>query len=149
MSLMLADILEERGYNVVLTRTGDDSVSLADRAKMANAAQAEVFVSIHCNALDRTDYEGIFTYYYPNSTRGEALAKQVQAGVVASTGGIGRGTPSANFQVLRETTMPAVLVETGFMTHPGELARLCDPDYQQKIAQGIADGVEAYLKAET
>ena len=45
--------------------------------------------------------------------------------------------------------MPAVLVETGFMTHPGELARLCDPDYQQKIAQGIADGVEAYLKAET
>ena len=149
MSLMLADILEERGYNVVLTRTGDDSVSLADRAKMANAAQAEVFVSIHCNALDRTDYEGIFTYYYPNSTRGEALAKQVQAGVVAATGGIGRGTPSANFQVLRETTMPAVLVETGFMTHPGELARLCDPDYQQKIAQGIADGVEAYLKAET
>ena len=149
MSLMLADILEERGYNVVLTRTGDDSVSLADRAKMANAAQAEVFVSIHCNALDRTDYEGIFTYYYPNSTRGEALAKQVQAGVVAATGGIGRGTPSANFQVLRETTMPAVLVETGFMSCPAELARLCDPDYQQQIALGIADGVEAYLKAGT
>mgnify|MGYP005756882741 FL=1 len=149
MSLMLADILEDRGYNVVLTRTGDDSVSLADRAKMANAAQAEVFVSIHCNALDRTDYEGIFTYYYPNSTRGAALAKQVQAGVVAATGGIGRGTPSANFQVLRETTMPAVLVETGFMSCPAELARLCDPDYQQQIALGIADGVEAYLKAGT
>lgn len=149
MSLTLADILEDRGYNVVLTRTGDDSVSLADRAKMANAAQAEVFVSIHCNALDRTDYEGIFTYYYPNSTKGEALAKQVQAGVVAATGGIGRGTPSANFQVLRETTMPAVLVETGFMSCPAELARLCDPDYQQQIALGIADGVEAYLKAGT
>lgn len=149
MALMLADILEEKGYNVVLTRTGDDSVSLADRARMANAAQAEVFVSIHCNALDRTDYEGIFTYYYPNSTKGEALAKQVQAGVVAATGGIGRGTPSANFQVLRETTMPAVLVETGFMSCPAELARLCDPDYQQKLAQGIANGVEAYLNAGT
>lgn len=149
MSLMLADILEDRGYNVVLTRTGDDSVSLADRAKMANAAGAELFVSIHCNALDRTDYEGIFTYYYPNSTRGEALAKQVQAGVVAATGGIGRGTPSANFQVLRETTMPAVLVETGFMTHPGELARLCDPTYQQKIALGIANGIDAYLNTRT
>lgn len=149
MSLMLADILEERGYNVVLTRTGDDSVSLADRAKMANAAGAELFVSIHCNALDRTDYEGIFTYYYPNSTRGEALAKQVQAGVVEATGGIGRGTPSANFQVLRETTMPAVLVETGFMTHPGELARLCDPNYQQKIALGIANGIDAYLNTRT
>ena len=149
MSLMLADILEDRGYNVVLTRTGDDSVSLADRAKMANAAGAELFVSIHCNALDRTDYEGIFTYYYPNSTRGEALAKQVQAGVVEATGGIGRGTPSANFQVLRETTMPAVLVETGFMTHPGELARLCDPDYQQKIALGTANGIDVYLNTRT
>ncbi len=147
MALLLADLLKERGYNVVLTRTGDDSVSLADRARLANAARAEVFVSIHCNALDRTDYEGIFTYYYPNSTKGAALAKQVQAGVVAATGGIGRGTPSANFQVLRETTMPAVLVETGFMSCPAELERLCDPGYQQKLARGIADGVEAYLKA--
>lgn len=149
MSLMLAEILEDRGYNVVPTRTGDDSVSLADRAKMANAADAELFVSIHCNALDRNDYEGIFTYYYPNSTKGAALAQQVQDGVVAATGGIGRGTPSANFQVLRETTMPAVLVETGFMTHPGELARLCDPTYQQKIALGIANGIDAYLNNRT
>ena len=131
---MLAEILEDRGYNVVLTQTGDDSVSLADRAKLANAADAELFVSIHCNALDRNDYEGIFTYYYPNSTKGAALAQQVQEEVVAATGGIGRGTPSANFQVLRETTMPAVLVETG-----------CDPTYQQKIALGIANGIEAYL----
>ena len=149
MSLMLADILEARGYHVVLTRTGDDSIGLSERAQIANAAQAELFVSIHCNALDRNDYEGIFTYYYPNSTRGEALAKQVQAGVVTATGGIGRGTPSANFQVLRETTMPAVLVETGFMSCPAELARLCDASYQQKLAIGIANGIDAYLNAQS
>ena len=149
MSLMLADILEARGYHVVLTRTGDDSIGLSERAQIANAAQAELFVSIHCNALDRNDYEGIFTYYYPNSTRGETLAKQVQAGVVTATGGIGRGTPSANFQVLRETTMPAVLVETGFMSCPAELARLCDASYQQKLAIGIANGIDAYLNAQS
>lgn len=148
MSLMLADILESRGYHVVLTRTGDDSVSLSERAKIANAAQAELFVSIHCNALDRNDYEGIFTYSYPNSTKGAALAKQVQAGVVATTGGIGRGTPTANFQVLRETTMPAILVETGFMSCPAELARLCDTNYQQKLATGIANGIDAYLNTQ-
>lgn len=149
MAQMLETILKGRGYNVVMTRTGDDSVSLADRAKIANAAGAELFVSIHCNALDRTDYEGIFTYCYPNSTKGAALAKQVQAGVVAATGGIGRGTPSANFQVLRETTMPAVLVETGFMSCPAELERLCDPTYQQKLAEGIANGIDVYLNSRT
>lgn len=146
IALKLADILEEMGYHVVLTRDTDRSVSLSERAQLANAAGADLFVSVHCNALTQTSYQGIFTYHYPGSTKGEALARQVQAGVAAATGGIDRGILSANFQVLRETTMPAVLVETGFMSNLDELALLCDGTYQQKLAQGIADGVAAYLE---
>ena len=142
----LAAILEASGYNVVLTRPGDTTVDLYTRADIANAAKADVFVSIHINASGTVPtFQGIYTYHHPSSTRSKLFAQAVQSAICAATGGIDRGINSADFVVLRETDMAAVLVECGFMSHLEELANLMNDSYQQKLAQGIAQGIGDYL----
>ena len=146
ISLKLRDRLEEAGYNVVMTRETDIDVDLYERAEIANAVNADLFVSVHCNASGTVPtYQGIYTYYFPGSGRGEKLARTIQPPLCAITGAIDRGVSKANFVVLRETEMCAVLVETGFMSNVEELTRLCDPAYQEKVAWGIAEGVIQYL----
>ena len=139
-------ILRGHGYNVVMTRTADTTVGLYDRADIANAVEADVFVSIHSNAAENNaDFQGIYTYYHPTSRRGARLAQAIQTPLCKLTGGIDRGIESADFVVLRETSMCAVLVEMGFMTNSEELQRLITPSYQDKLAAGIAEGITAYL----
>lgn len=146
ITLEVAHILEERGCQVFLTRWEDSDVGLYERCDMANGTGADIFVSIHANAsVTNLEFQGTFTYYYPGSYWGEALAGIIQAEVVRAAGSIDRGILTDNFVVLRETRMPAVLVETGFMSCPAELWRLCDPAYQKALAQGIANGVERYF----
>jgi len=146
MTLKLYQLLVDQGYRVILTRSDDSSVDLYQRAEIANAAQADIFVSIHCNATTVSgDYDGLYTYYFPGSTRGQQLANLVQIEACAATGARDRGLMNNNFVVLRETSMPAVLVETGFMTCHEELMRLSDPAYQQKVAAGVANGIIRYL----
>lgn len=146
ISLKLRDRLLEAGYNVVMTRETDIDVDLYERAEIANAVNADLFVSVHCNASGTVPtYQGIYTYYFPDSKRGEKLARTIQPPLCALTGAIDRGVSKANFVVLRETEMCAVLVETGFMSNVEELTRLCDPEYQEKVAWGIAEGVIQYL----
>lgn len=139
-------ILLKQGYNVVMTRTTDATVGLYDRADIANAVEADVFVSIHSNAAENNaDYTGIYTYYHPTSRRGARLAQAIQDPICQITGAIDRGIKDADFVVLRETDMCAVLVEMGFMTNSGELQRLITPSYQDKLAAGIAEGIVTYL----
>lgn len=146
ITLRAAELLREKGYNVVLTRNQDVYVDLYDRSDMANSVGADLFVSIHANASPTNlDFQGTFTYSYPNSTRGEKLAGYIQAAVVAETGSIDRGLLTNDYVVLRETTMPAALLEMGFMSCHEELVKLIEPEYQEKISQGIAKGVEGYL----
>ena len=149
ISLKLRNELAARGYNVVLLRESDETLDLYDRAYIANDLGADLFISVHCNASGTVPtYQGIYTYYYPGSKLGgAALAQAIQTPLCERTGAIDRGINEANFVVLRETEMCAVLVETGFMSNSEELARLCDEGYQQKIAQGIAEGVTRYLNA--
>ncbi len=146
VTLRAAELLREKGYNVVLTRDKDVYVDLYDRSDMANSVGADIFVSIHANASPTNlDFEGTFTYSYPNSTRGEKLADCIQAAVVAETGSLDRGLLTNDYVVLRETTMPAALLEMGFMSCHRELERLGEPEYQEKISQGVVKGVERYL----
>ena len=141
-----AGLLEEAGVTVLLTRTEDRDMGLYERTDLANGQQADLFVSVHCNASGTVPtYQGIYTYYFPGSGRGEKLARTIQPPLCAITGAIDRGVSKANFVVLRETEMCAVLVETGFMSNVEELTRLCDPAYQEKVAWGIAEGVIQYL----
>ena len=146
VSQKLQAILGGYGYNVVMTRTGDTDVGLYERADIANAVEADLFVSLHSNAApDYPDFSGIYTYYHPSSGRGARLAQAVQTPLTRLTGGIDRGIKSADFVVLRETEMCAVLVEMGFMTNHDELMDLIDDGYQDKLAQGIAEGIVTYL----
>ena len=146
VTLRAAELLREKGYNVVLTRNEDTYMDLYDRCDVANNVGADIFVSIHANASSTNlSFQGIFTYSYPNSTRGEALAGHIQKAVVAETGGIDRGLLTNDYVVLRETTMPAALLEMGFMSCHEELVKLIQPEYQERVSQGVAKGVESYL----
>lgn len=150
LTLSMTKILEKKllamGYNVIMTRSTDVYMDLYARADLANAADADLFVSIHCNAsATNRDFQGIFTYYHPSSGRGRRLAETLQPYMAKATGAIDRGVLKDDFVVLRETKMCAVLIETGFMTNHEELMRLSDPIYQEKLMQGVADGLTAYL----
>lgn len=130
---------------VKMTRTEDVFVPLSERAAYANTEEADLFVSIHANALENnTDYSGVFTFYHPKKYSSQKGANLIQKAVISATGATDRGVRSEDYAVLRETEMPAVLVETGFMTCPAELALLVDGDYQCQLADGITQGIIEY-----
>lgn len=142
----LEKILKRYGYNVVMTRSADTTVGLYRRADIANAVDADIFVSLHSNASETNlQARGIYTYYHPTSKRGARLATAIQAPITKLTGAQDRGIESADFVVLRETKMCAVLVEMGFMSTHEELMLLISDSYQDKLALGIAEGIVQYL----
>lgn len=136
---------EEEGIQVLMTREEDAFVALYDRAEFANEKGADLFLSIHANALENNhDYEGIMTFYQEDHRRGKELAELVQSAVLKETDGKDRGSREEDYVVLRETKAPACLLEMGFMTTQPELDRLLDPDYQNRIAAGIVQGILEY-----
>ena len=166
-------LLEAQGYNVAMTRTSDVSVSgttnlsteLLARAAMANAAQADIFVSIHHNSAGyastvtgiETIYYGYYAGYEPqinqvmhlDPTRlanSVTLADEIQSSLISATGAKDRGIYDETFAVLRETAMPAVLLELGFMSSSTELAKLKTDSYQNILAQAIAKGIINYYQ---
>ena len=147
IALQAAKLLENAGLTVLMTRTDDRDVGLYERTDLANGQEADLFVSVHCNAsLDHDDALGIYTCAYSEGTDGWRLAENLYWTVQAATGAPGcEMEPRPNLAVLRTSKMPAALVECGFMSTPEELALLVQPDYQAKLARGIADGVLAYL----
>ena len=146
MTLKVGALLEADGYRVEYTRSDDTYVSLAARAEQANTQQAEIFVSIHANAFPQNpDICGVETYYLIGGERAKDLAEAIHEAVLESTGAVDRSTREANYYVLRYTDMPAVLVETGYMSNEDECTLLASEEYQNLMAQGIAEGIRAYL----
>ncbi len=142
-----ARLLEEAGVTVVMTRTDDSDVDLYARTDLANTLGADLFVSVHCNAnVDHDDVTGIYTCAYSEGTNGWRLAQLLHQTMRQATGADDFGMePRPNLAVLRTSLMPASLVECGFMSTPSELDMLVRPEYQARLAQGIADGILAYL----
>lgn len=148
--------LESRGVEVVMMRTTNDvSVSNVERAKIANKSKADLFVRIHCDGSPDQAAAGVSTLY-PDTTKwtkrispaSKKAAQYVQSGVVESTGAIDRGiTPRSNLSGFNWAKVPSVLVECGFLSNPVEDRLLASPHYQDKLADGIADGVVAYLES--
>ena len=136
--------LQEAGLTVLMTREGDQWVDLDARAQFANRARADVFVSIHANAISmsRPEVNGLETYYLAS---GERLARSIHNSVLRNTDMRDRGVRQARFYVLRHTSMPAVLVETGFVTGAEDAARFRNPAAVNQIADGIARGILDYL----
>jgi N-acetylmuramoyl-L-alanine amidase len=144
-NLVIAE-LRRRGINAISTRSTDVEVDLQPRVDKAEGVRANAFVSIHANAisLSRPDINGLETYYYSSSS-GYRLARNIHNSVLRSTGMSDRGIREARFYVLRQTSMPAVLVETGFITGARDSANFKSDAYRQKIAQGIVNGIISYL----
>lgn len=141
----VAALLEKQGVQAILTRSSDIDLDLEPRVQLAERANASVFVSIHANAIDlnRPDINGLETYYYNN---GEELARTIHRSVLEGTGVADRRVRSARFYVLRKTSMPAVLVETGFVTGRDDAARLANPNYRSQMAAAIVRGILQYIQ---
>lgn len=146
IAFYLQNILEQAGARVVMTRSSDVFVDLYDRAYIANDAWADVFVSIHLNAFHHSQMMGSQTYHYPGSRSGERLAGFVQSAMLRNLKRPDREVRSANFVVLRETTMPAILVEPVFLTNPEEDQMVRDPDFQWMIAWSVYEGLNEYFR---
>jgi N-acetylmuramoyl-L-alanine amidase len=149
IALRVAEILATQGVEVQLTRNSDYFVGLDERVVMSRKAGATIFVSIHANAIDnRPDVNGLETYHYH---KGEDLANTVHNKVIEMLGEDpktplnNRNVRSARFLVLRKSEIPAILVETGYLTSPTESVYLADPAYREKMAQAIAAGIIEYL----
>ncbi|KIL49972.1 N-acetylmuramoyl-L-alanine amidase [Jeotgalibacillus soli] len=140
--------------NITTIQTHDDKrdVPLAQRTAIANQAQADYFISIHANAFGDgswNDIHGIETYVHQNaSPNAKQLASAVHKRLIAETARRDRGIKTANFHVLRETRMPAILVECGFMTNRSDKALLASESYRKLCGQAIAQGVLQQLGIE-
>lgn len=144
--------LEQLGYKVILTRDKDFFIPLQKRADMANSAKAEIFVSIHFNSCPNKIAHGIEIYYHnssenkPKAKSSQNLASCVLSDVIKKTNARSRGVRRGKFHVIRETKMPAILVEAGFLTNPQERDNIRKPAYLEKISLGIAQGIESFIK---
>jgi len=135
----LAKILRGAGYHVVMTRNTDVFVPLGERVRIANAFGDAAFVCIHFNSARREGANGIETYYYSNQSA--PLAAAIHRHVVADTTTDNRGIRRRGYYVLRRASIPAVLVECGFLTNSLEANLALQSSYRQRLADSIADGV--------
>ena len=156
--------LASLGYTVLTSRNVDKDVDLIDRADQANKANADMLLSIHFNAGGRGIARGIETYYYQATAdrvpkinkenhnnverleRSRKLANKVQQNLLYQTGANDRGVKRASFTVLRETSIPSILVELGFIDNPEERNKIKTNEYQERLANGIVDGIVEYYK---
>jgi len=138
-------IMLEQGQKVIYTRTTDKYLTLAQRADIANKNDCDTFTAIHCNSAEIATAHGIETWSHPSSIEGMKLSKVVQAELIKATGLTDRGCKTANFGVLRMSSMVAILVETGFISNPQEEILLMQTDYQEKVALAIVEGIFKYL----
>lgn len=145
IGIRVAQILQQNGIQAVMTRNADYFVTLQGRVDMAERINASVFVSIHANSAgaSRPDVNGLETYYYDS---GLELARIVHSTILQSLSVRDRGVRRARFFVLRKSSMPSILVETGFMTGTQDVSRLVTPQYQAQMADAIARGVLQYLR---
>lgn len=148
ISLILGQSLQSMGYTVYYTRTNDVEIDLEPRVTLAERVNADVFVSIHANSLASLNsaVNGVETFHARGSTLGRELASYVQSQIIASTGANDRKAKAAGFYVLVRTSMPAILVETGFVTNAREAANLSDPNYQKRMAEAIAKGIDQFIR---
>ena len=163
--------LQQKGFNVKLTRTSDKYVDLDTRPALARRSKADLFVSLHYNATasGRSEVRGTEVYCLTpagatsTNARGKGdttaetgnrcnpqnvlLAYHVQKNLLTELASSDRGIRRARFAVLCNATMPAILVEAGFMSHPVEGRKIFDASYRKRIARAIVDGILAYRKA--
>lgn len=141
-------ILESNGIEVSMTRTGDTLPSLVERPTQANAERAAIFVSIHINSVNNApEANGIETFYSLENNyecseiTSKMLADALLKNMILETGATNRGVKTANHAVTKRCLMPASLVECGFISNAEEVFKMTTDEYQEKLAEGIAQGI--------
>lgn len=147
VTLAVARKLRERllakKFDVIMTRSTDDFLELQTRCNVANNANADYFISIHCNSATNKSASGIETFTYTNvSQKTKTLANEVQKHLMlAIPEEKNRGVKQANYHVLRRTKMPAILIELGFISHDETKKKLFTTRYQDRLVDGIVNGI--------
>lgn len=154
ISQKVASILNQSGAKVVMTRDSDVDVygpnasarnELQARVDVGNNANSDIFVSIHCNAFVNPAANGTQTFYYGSSYQGQRLAQSIQEKMIEANGLRDRGISTCNFYVVKHSYIPAVLIETAFITNYDEEALLSDDEWQTTMAKAIAEGINEYF----
>ena len=154
ISQKVASILNQSGAKVVMTRDSDVDVygpnasarnELQARVDVGNNANSDIFVSVHCNAFVNPAANGTQTFYYGSSYQGQRLAQSIQEKMIEANGLRDRGISTCNFYVVKHSYMPAVLIETAFITNYDEEALLSDDEWQTTMAKAIAEGINEYF----
>lgn len=165
ISLRLRERLVAQGYEVVMTRETDKAIDMVDRARMANNLNADIFVSIHHNSMpgNNSGVDGIETIYYSPSSNypplindkmhndpkriaeSKKLANSVQSSLISSTGARYRRVFGGAYVVVRETTMPAIIPELGFLSNQAELRKVTTSSYQESLIRGLVNGINNYF----
>lgn len=144
VGIKVAQILQHNGIQVVMTRNSDYFLDLQGRVNITERVNSDIFVSIHANSIDtRPDVNGLETYYHDN--RGFNLARIIHNRIVKKTGVKDRGVRKARFYVIRKSSIPSILVEMGYITGDEDAQKLKTLDYQNKMAEAIAEGIIQYL----
>jgi len=171
LALELRDQLRKAGFKVMLTRATDSFLELSDRPAMARRAGADLFLSLHFNAAVAASNEARGSEVYAmtpvgassTNARGEGakagsfpgnrtddrnllLAFQIQESLVSQLASADRGVRRARFEVLREASMPAALIEAGFLSHPVEGKRILTSEYRRQMARAIVSGIQSYKR---
>jgi N-acetylmuramoyl-L-alanine amidase len=145
VGLELSRLLNLNDLAPVLTRARDESVSLERRCDILNLAQCAIAVSIHCNSSGNRSADYVSTFIQAQGGQAERLAIAIQAELVSATGWKNGGVRVQNLHMTRETNMPAVVVEMGFISNPEQERWLKTSESQKKLAEAICKGICVYL----
>ena len=142
--------LEQMGYRVSLTRSRDFYLPLDKRVTLANRSGAGIFVAIHFNSCPNKNANGIEVYYTDSKNKRSVISQKLASHVlqksVELTQAKSRGVKTANFYVTKQTAMPSILIESGFLTNAEEMEKIGKRDYLNKIAKGIAAGIDNFVR---
>lgn len=142
----VSQLLEkEEQLQVYMTRQEDAFLSAEKRERphYANSIPADLYVSIHANTFEDSSVSGTETYYYDRKSK--ALANIMHQSILEATGFKDRGVRKEDYFVLKDTTMPAVLLEVGYITNPENEGQMLKDDFQQQVAEAIVSGIKNYL----
>lgn len=153
-------VLESKGIPVIMTRTGDDGIydssaktirekkrsDMNNRVKIMNNSNAGLFISIHMNSFEDKNVSGIYVFYNKKNSDIKKLAENIQNNICSATSAKAHDVRAAENRLflMKNASMPAILVECGFLTNPQEEKKLNTPEYREKIAWAIANAVSDY-----
>lgn len=147
ISRYLSEIIDNKEkISYITSRVNDITMDLSHRVSLCAFLGGDLFVSIHQNAFDNDKVHGIETYYYTKENKSKEICELVQNSLIERTSAFDRGIKNSNFVVLRENTVPSILIECGFITNEKEKEKISNSDYQREIAESILESIYNYLE---